>query len=221
MAGLPAVSEAVSPASAHRLELVSGNRMVARGALEAGCRFFSGYPITPSSEIYATMMAELPARDGGAMIGLGHLVNAALLNPEVTVPVHNNFLFGMTGGQNSAFTPKNFITSTTPAGNATPPLDLAQLLLASQASFVARKLASNRDLAEVIARAITHPRFVVVELLDLCTAYATRWNPLTGAQLKELADRAGYELGVLREQARPIFAESFRERETRRTTPKP
>ena len=41
-------------------ELVSGNRMVARGAMAAGCRFFSGYPITPSSEIYQTMMEELP-----------------------------------------------------------------------------------------------------------------------------------------------------------------
>jgi 2-oxoglutarate/2-oxoacid ferredoxin oxidoreductase subunit alpha len=34
-----------------RCELISGNRMVAQGALDAGCRFFSGYPITPSSEI--------------------------------------------------------------------------------------------------------------------------------------------------------------------------
>src|SRR3989338_2661686 len=45
-------------------ELVSGNRMVALGARGAGCRFFSGYPITPSSEIYQTMMAELPRRGG-------------------------------------------------------------------------------------------------------------------------------------------------------------
>jgi len=43
--------------------------------------------------------------DGGAMMGINHLVNAALLNPDVTVLVHNNFLFGMTGGQNSAFSP--------------------------------------------------------------------------------------------------------------------
>jgi 2-oxoglutarate ferredoxin oxidoreductase subunit alpha len=41
-------------------QLVSGNRMVALGALAAGCRFFSGYPITPSSEIYQVMMEELP-----------------------------------------------------------------------------------------------------------------------------------------------------------------
>jgi len=51
---------------AHR-ELLSGNRLLAQGALDAGCRFFSGYPITPSSEIYETMMRELPARNGLAL----------------------------------------------------------------------------------------------------------------------------------------------------------
>lgn len=48
-------------------ELLSGNRLTALGALDAGCRFFSGYPITPSSEIYQTMMAELPRRGGLAL----------------------------------------------------------------------------------------------------------------------------------------------------------
>jgi 2-oxoglutarate ferredoxin oxidoreductase subunit alpha len=48
-------------------QLVSGNRMVALGALDAGCRVFAGYPITPSSEIYETMMTELPARNGLAL----------------------------------------------------------------------------------------------------------------------------------------------------------
>ena len=47
--------------------LLSGNRMTALGALAAGCRFFSGYPITPSSEIYQAMMEELPARNGLAL----------------------------------------------------------------------------------------------------------------------------------------------------------
>jgi pyruvate/2-oxoacid:ferredoxin oxidoreductase beta subunit/Pyruvate/2-oxoacid:ferredoxin oxidoreductase gamma subunit len=148
--------------------------------------------------------------DGGAMIGLLHLVNAALLNSDVTVLVHNNFLFGMTGGQNSAFSPLDFVTSTTRHGNTTPPLDLARVLLASRASFVARKLASDRDLADVIARAIAHPGFAMVEVLELCTAYATRWNPLTGADLKQVAARAGYELGVLHDQRRPSFGETYR-----------
>jgi 2-oxoglutarate/2-oxoacid ferredoxin oxidoreductase subunit beta len=147
--------------------------------------------------------------DGGAMIGLNHLVNSALVNPNMTVLVHNNFLFGMTGGQNSAFSPVGFVTSTTPAGNATPPLDLAKLLMASRAPFVARKLATDRDLGEIIARAIAHPGFAVVEVLELCTAYSTRWNALTGAQLKGVADAAGYELGILRDEARPTFSATY------------
>jgi 2-oxoglutarate ferredoxin oxidoreductase subunit alpha len=47
--------------------LCSGNRMVAEGALAAGCRFFAGYPITPASQIYEVMMRELPARGGLAL----------------------------------------------------------------------------------------------------------------------------------------------------------
>jgi len=41
--------------------------MLAEGALAAGCRFFSGYPITPASEVYEVMMRELPARGGLAL----------------------------------------------------------------------------------------------------------------------------------------------------------
>ena len=48
-------------------QLVSGNRMVALGAVAAGCRFFSGYPITPSSEIYQTMMEELPRPENAGL----------------------------------------------------------------------------------------------------------------------------------------------------------
>ncbi|MHC4549273.1 MAG: transketolase C-terminal domain-containing protein [Planctomycetota bacterium] len=47
--------------------LRSGNQMVAQGALAAGCNFFSGYPITPSSAVYAEMMRLLPARGGVAL----------------------------------------------------------------------------------------------------------------------------------------------------------
>lgn len=36
--------------------------MIAEGAIEAGCRFFAGYPITPASGIYKFMIDELPKR---------------------------------------------------------------------------------------------------------------------------------------------------------------
>ena len=46
------------------LEVETGNEAVARGALAAGLRFFAGYPITPSSEVMETLLAELPAAGG-------------------------------------------------------------------------------------------------------------------------------------------------------------
>ncbi|MBN1400390.1 MAG: 2-oxoacid:acceptor oxidoreductase subunit alpha, partial [Anaerolineae bacterium] len=46
------------------LRLMQGNEACALGALAAGCRFFAGYPITPSSEIAEILSRELP-RVGG------------------------------------------------------------------------------------------------------------------------------------------------------------
>ncbi|WP_163532291.1 2-oxoglutarate synthase subunit alpha [Helicobacter suis] len=46
-------------------EVISdGNDLVAQGAIDAGCRFFGGYPITPSSDIMHAMSTLLPAHAG-------------------------------------------------------------------------------------------------------------------------------------------------------------
>jgi len=47
--------------------LLQGNEACVRGALYAGCRFYAGYPITPSSEIMEQMANELP-RIGGVFV---------------------------------------------------------------------------------------------------------------------------------------------------------
>ena len=49
------------------VKLLQGNHACALGALAVGCRFFAGYPITPSSEIAEFMSRELP-RLGGKFI---------------------------------------------------------------------------------------------------------------------------------------------------------
>ncbi|MBN1164572.1 MAG: 2-oxoacid:acceptor oxidoreductase subunit alpha [Candidatus Krumholzibacteriota bacterium] len=43
---------------------MQGNQACAVGALAAGCRFFAGYPITPSSEIAEYLSVQLPRRGG-------------------------------------------------------------------------------------------------------------------------------------------------------------
>jgi 2-oxoglutarate ferredoxin oxidoreductase subunit alpha len=48
---------------------MQGNAACAEGALAAGCRFFGGYPITPSTEIAETMARRLP-KVGGVFIAM-------------------------------------------------------------------------------------------------------------------------------------------------------
>ena len=47
--------------------LMQGNEAIAMGALAAGCRFYAGYPITPSTEVAEVMARELP-KVGGKFI---------------------------------------------------------------------------------------------------------------------------------------------------------
>jgi 2-oxoglutarate ferredoxin oxidoreductase subunit alpha len=46
---------------------MQGNEAIAMGALAAGCRFYAGYPITPSTEVAEVMARELP-KVGGKFI---------------------------------------------------------------------------------------------------------------------------------------------------------
>jgi 2-oxoglutarate ferredoxin oxidoreductase subunit alpha len=51
------------------LSLLEGNEAVAWGAVAAGCRFFAGYPITPATTIYNTMLQLLPPSGGVCLQG--------------------------------------------------------------------------------------------------------------------------------------------------------
>ena len=52
---------------AEEVRLIQGNEACVEGALAAGCRFFAGYPITPSTEIAEHLSDRLP-RVGGKFI---------------------------------------------------------------------------------------------------------------------------------------------------------
>ncbi len=54
---------------------IQGNEACARGAIEAGCRFFAGYPITPSTEIAEDMALFLPKK-GGSFIQMEDEISA-------------------------------------------------------------------------------------------------------------------------------------------------
>ncbi len=45
-------------------QIMNGNQAAARGAIEAGCRFYAGYPITPATKIMEILSAKLPPLGG-------------------------------------------------------------------------------------------------------------------------------------------------------------
>ncbi len=50
-----------------KVAFLQGNEAAAHGALYAGCNFFAGYPITPSTEVSEVLSAELPKIGGKFM----------------------------------------------------------------------------------------------------------------------------------------------------------
>lgn len=68
-----------------KVAFLQGNEAAAQGALYAGCKFFAGYPITPSTEVAEVMSAELP-KIGGKFIQMEDEIGAmaALLGGALT-----------------------------------------------------------------------------------------------------------------------------------------
>jgi len=73
----------------HVRDLLDGAAAIARGALDEGCNFFAGYPITPASGILAHMLRELPKVGGTGIQGedeiasIGYCIGAATAGAKV------------------------------------------------------------------------------------------------------------------------------------------
>ena len=71
------------------LSFMEGNEAVARGAMAAGCSFFAGYPITPASTVFASMLSLLPPAGGICVQGedeiasMGYCIGASMAGKKV------------------------------------------------------------------------------------------------------------------------------------------
>ncbi|MFO8035941.1 MAG: thiamine pyrophosphate-dependent enzyme [Anaerolineales bacterium] len=149
--------------------------------------------------------------DGGFGIGGHHMLNAARRNIGVNVFVFNNFNYGMTGGEHSVTTPPDARTSTTPSGHLEQPLDIPGSVGINGANFAARTTTFDKHLPDLMAQAIQHEGFSLVDIWELCTAYFVPHNQFSKAKLEETLERLNFETGVLTERERPVFSQRYRE----------
>ena len=149
--------------------------------------------------------------DGGCGIGGNHLINAARRNIGVSVVVFNNFNYGMTGGQHSVTTPVEGITSSTPFGQLEKPMDICQTMAVNGASFVARIIAFDKQLPDILATAIQNDGFSLVDIWELCTAYYVPNNRFSKNMLENTLSGLNFPTGVIHQSARPEYTQAYRQ----------
>jgi 2-oxoglutarate ferredoxin oxidoreductase subunit beta len=125
----------------------------------------------------------VPMGDGDALaIGGNHFIHAARRNIEMTAIVMNNRIYGMTGGQFSPLSAHGSMGTTAPYGNVDHDFDVVELAAAAGATFVARTTTYHvHELADLIAQAIRHKGFSVLEVLSQCPTHYGRRNRLGDA----------------------------------------
>jgi 2-oxoglutarate ferredoxin oxidoreductase subunit beta len=137
----------------------------------------------------------------GDLVGIGgnHFFHAARRRMDLLVILVNNFIYGMTGGQNAPTTPLTAKSSTMPYGNFEPPFNLPHLAASCGATYVARWTCLHiRRLTRSFREAIGRKGFRFIEVIAPCSTLYARLNRLgTGFDLMRFYhDNAEIEHGA-------------------------
>jgi len=104
--------------------------------------------------------------------GWGHVTHAIRRNIDMTLIVHNNMVLGLTTGQATSTSQKNFKTKSTPFGVIPPMLNPVAHALVSNGTFVARGFAGDMlHLTELIVEAIKHRGFAFLDVFQPCVTF--------------------------------------------------
>jgi 2-oxoglutarate ferredoxin oxidoreductase subunit beta len=104
---------------------------------------------------------------------------------DLLVVLVNNFIYGMTGGQNAPTTPETARSSTMPYGNFERPFNLPHLVASCGANYVARWTCLHiRRLTATFEEALQRKGFRFIEVIAPCPTLYSRLNKLgTGLDL--------------------------------------
>lgn len=108
----------------------------------------------------------------GYAIGMGHFIHTIRRNPNITMIVMNNQVYGLTKGQYSPTAARGFESGTSPEGSQEDAIDGVALALAAGAPFVARTFSGDMNgSVEIFKEAISYPGFAVVDDLSPCVTF--------------------------------------------------
>lgn len=109
--------------------------------------------------------------------GGNHFIHSCRRNDDITVLLHDNAVYGLTTGQTSPRSPKNYRSKSTPGGSLETPFNPLQLAITAGATFVARAYSGDiPDLTDLIIKAQKHRGFSLIDILQPCVTFNKQYT---------------------------------------------
>jgi len=108
----------------------------------------------------------------GLSIGTNHIVHCLRRNIDLKILLFNNRIYGLTKGQFSPTSEKGKHTKSSPMGSIEHPINPVSFAIASEATFVARAIATDTaNLRNILLRAAHHRGSAFIEILQNCNVF--------------------------------------------------
>ena len=184
-------------------------------------------PIATGIKIANPELTVIAEGGDGDMLSEGgnHFIHGIRRNPDITVIIHNNQVYGLTKGQASPTTMIGMKTPAQPNGVFEEPFNLEAVAISLDASFVARGYVGDKEKTkEIVKEAILHKGFSIVNIFQPCVSFNkintyqwyeknTYWlenhnfnNKLEA--LKKALEKEPYPLGILYKNQKKNFNEN-------------
>ncbi len=131
-------------------------------------------PVAAAAKMVNPELTVLVSTGDGDCYGEGgnHFLHNIRRNIDITVIVHNNQIYGLTKGQASPTTDQGYNTKIQREGVILNRFNSLALAIAAGCGFVARGFSrQTEDLAELIVKAVKHPGFSLVEVMQPCVSF--------------------------------------------------
>lgn len=162
-----------------KVVLVSGIGQAAKMPQYINTSFFNGLHgrgLPPATAIKACNpeLTVIAIGGDGDMYGEGgnHFLHATRRNPDITLFVHENMVYGLTKGQAAPTTRIGMKTPTQVFGVFEKPLNPMALAISLDVTFVARVFCGDAEQTqEVMKKAIRHKGFALVDIFQPCVSF--------------------------------------------------
>jgi len=163
----------------HEVVLVSGIGQAAKTPLYVYANVFDGLhgrslPAATGIKLANPALTVIVESGDGCSYGEGgnHFLATIRRNPDITLLVHNNQVYGLTKGQASPTSQRGFVTKAQPDGVQAEPFNPVAVAVAMRAGFVARGFSGNPEqLVDLIVQAVDHRGFALVDILQPCVSF--------------------------------------------------